>query len=255
MLGRVFGSFVLALALGIGTASAETLTLSGEVTYLERIALPEHGSLRISLIDLAAPETPRVLAQGAIATPGQVPLSFTLNFEDSVLAAGMSYGLVAEIVAEGAIWFRNNLPEPVDLAAPDAIEIVVNFAGKIIDPNAAPVVTISPDLLDVTWRAVDIGGVAALPNVESSLSIAADMRAGGRAGCNNYFAQARIDGEMLAFSAVAATRMSCSGPGGEQETKFFEALAATRFWRLSGDTLTLVDANGRDLARLIRTAL
>ena len=67
--------------------NAGQTTLSGEVTYRERIALPENGTLRILLVDLAAPDQPRVQAEGAIASPGQVPLSFNLTFDDTIFAA------------------------------------------------------------------------------------------------------------------------------------------------------------------------
>jgi putative lipoprotein len=254
-IGRLIGFVLLALAFSAGAASAAKVTLSGEVTYRERIALPENGSLRISLVDLGDPTLPRVLAEGELATPGQVPLSFELHFDDGVLVEGHGYGIVAEIVAGGAIWFRNNIPYDVDPVAPaEPVSIVVNFAGKIIDPFAKAEVVVSPDLLDVIWRAEEIGGVATDPKVESSLSIAPDMRAGGRGGCNNWFAQAKVDGDGLAFSAVAATRMACAEPVTAQETSFFEALAATRSWRLADDQLYLVDAGGKDMARLRKSS-
>ena len=77
-----FVAAILVLLSTVSMAAAGTLTLSGQVTYRERIALPENGALRISLVDLAQPDQPRVRAEGAIASPGQVPLSFNLNFED-----------------------------------------------------------------------------------------------------------------------------------------------------------------------------
>lgn len=242
----------LALILAMGSASAEVLTLSGEVTYRERIALPENGTLRITLVDLSAPDQPRVQAAGAIASPGQVPLSFTLNFEDSVITEGQSYGLRAEIVSAGQVWFRNETPLAIDIAAPEGIAIVVNFAGRIDDPASRPVIDPAP-ILDVTWTAEEIGGVAVTPG-DSSLSIAADMRAGGRGGCNSYFTQAQIAGDRLAFSAVAATRMACDETVMAQEAVFFDALSATRFWRIEADKLHLLGAGGALVMRLAKAA-
>ena len=58
-----------------------------------------------------------------------------------------------------------------------------------------------------------------------------------------------MNGEALAFSAVAATRMAClSDEMNAQEQSFFAALAATRFWKLRDDRLVLVDAAGAELA-------
>lgn len=238
----------MGLILTLGAAIAEPTTLSGEVTYRERLALPENGTLRLSLVDLAAPDQPRVQAEGAIASPGQVPLSFNLAFDDTILAADRTYGLKAEILSGGQVWFRNTEPLPIDLAAPQAIVIITTFTGRVDDPVASPPVDPRP-LLDVTWTAEQIGGVAVTPD-ESTLSIASDMRAGGKGGCNSYFTQAQLSNDRLAFSAVAATRMACDATVMAQEAVFFDAIDATRFWRLAGDKIELLDAGGRTLMRM-----
>ena len=146
---------ILALLSTIAIASAGTLTLSGQVTYRERIALPENGALRISLVDLATPDQPRVRAEGAIASPGQVPLSFNLHFEDSVILEGHSYGLHAEIVSEGQVWFRNDEPLAIDLAATEGLEVITTFTGRVTDAAAAPAID-PPPILDVSWTAEEI---------------------------------------------------------------------------------------------------
>lgn len=245
------GLAVLALFITLGAASAEQTTLSGEVTYRERIALPENGTLRILLVDLSTPDQPRVKAEGAIASPGQAPLSFKLTFDNSVIAEGHSYGLKAEILAGGQVWFRNAEPLPVDLVTPQAIVVLTTFTGRVDDPSARPAIDPKP-ILDRNWTAEEIGGLAVTPD-DSTLSIASDMRAGGRGGCNSYFTQAQISNDRLAFSPVAATRMACSETVMAREAVFFDALNATRFWRLSGEKLELLDAGGKILMRL-RTA-
>jgi putative lipoprotein len=265
---------VLALLLTLaGPAMAARVTLSGEVTYRERIALPPNGVLTISLIDLEAPAGPRVSAQGKIATPGQVPLSFTLNFEDSVILPNHKYALTSTIAAEdGAIWFLSAEPYPVEPLAPAApIVLVLNRpAPEATEPPEAtetptvteeavlvpePIAPLPPPILDITWRATSIGGNPVGRLIVSSLSIAQDMRAGGRGGCNSWFAQAELNDTNLLFSAVAATRMAClSDDATAQEDAFFAALAATRRWRLDGDVLTLLDGANATLAVLEKSA-
>lgn len=232
-------------------AAAAKLTLSGEVTYRERIALPPGASLTVGLVDLAAPATPRIAAKAALASPGEVPLNFNLNFDDSVLTAGASYGIVAEISGEnGAVWFRNAEPYAVDPRAPAGpILVIVAFTGET--HATTPAAPVTPAILDITWVADSIGGNPVAPNIQSSLSIAADMRAGGRGGCNSWFAQAELGEGTLAFSAVAATRMACvSEAATAQETAWFAALAATRLYRLDGDKLVLLDEARTELATL-----
>lgn len=256
----VLAIFALFIALA-GPALAAKVTLKGDVTYRERIALPPGGTLSVSLIDLATPTQPRVYAKAAIASPGQVPLTFTLNFDESVILPGHSYTLDAEISGpDGTLWFRTAEPYPVDPLAPASpILIIVSLAPHeeqpapepaAVEPASAPA-----PLLNVTWQAVAIGGKPVGRSIVSSLNIASDMRAGGRGGCNSWFAQAEVNAERLLFSAVAATRMAClSEEATAQEDSFFAALAATRFWRLDDTTLTLLDAGGVELAVLEKSA-
>ena len=119
----VLGLFLVLLGvLGAAPAAlAASLTISGEVTYLERIALPPQGTLRISLVDMTQPEQPRIKAEGAIASPGQVPLTFRFNLDDKVIATDRSYGLRAEILSAGEVWFRNDTPLPLNFAGAAAL--------------------------------------------------------------------------------------------------------------------------------------
>src|SRR5690606_24242404 len=153
------------------------VTLSGEVTYRERIALPPGAALRVKLIDLTAPGTPtRVEASAPISTPGQVPLTFTLNFDDGAINADHRPAVVAEISVGIELWFRNATPYEVNPLQPaEAIMIVADFVGRRTlqtGPESAPPEPASvEDLLDRNWRATAIGGEAVAPNVESTLSI------------------------------------------------------------------------------------
>lgn len=241
-----------------GPALADKVTLTGDVTYRERIALPPGGVLTVSLVDLAMPGQPRVTAKAAIAGPGSVPLTFTLNFDESVVLPGHSYALDAEIGGpDGTLWFRTPTAYPIDPLEPtEPIVIVVNRAPEPQEPASVPVgvpppTTTPSPVLNVTWQALTIAGKPVGRGLVSSLSIAPDMRAGGRGGCNSWFAQAELNEQRLLFSAVAATRMAClSDDATAQEDSFFAALAETRFWRLDDKLLVLLDTAGAELAVL-----
>jgi len=249
-------AFAALLLLMVVPALAERITLTGDVTYRERIALPESGTLTVALIDLAQPDRPGLAAAAAIARPGRVPLTFTLNLDTDKLDRNRKYALVAQIAgADGAVWFRNNEPYPIDPLAPAGpVVIIVNFQGFSETPPAAdvpPEPAAPPPILNVTWNAQTIGGNPVVRGSVSSLSIGPDLRAGGRGGCNSWFAQAQVGDGTLVLSAVAATRMACLDDSlSAQETAFFNALAQTRFWRLADGKLTLLDAAGAELAVL-----
>ena len=252
-------SILLLVWAAASPALAESMTLTGEVTYRERIALPANAVLRVRLMDTEKSDGPGPIeARAAIAPGGQVPLTFTLTFDGRTIASGHAYALVAEISSGNVIWFRNAEPYAVNPLLPDdPVIIVTNFTGATSEDSGPPIAVDLPSaapILDVTWRAESIGGKPVIPKSEPTLSIAGDMRAGGRGGCNSYFAQTEIAGESLRFSAVAATQMACTANDiTEQEQSYFAALQSTRFWRLRSGKLVLLDAGGRDLVVLAQS--
>jgi putative lipoprotein len=246
------------LAAMAGPALAEKVSISGDVTYAEKVKLPAGATLEIALVDLAAPGVPRVAASAAISERGKIPLTFTLGFDSKVIAKGHSYGLTAEIVSAGDVWFRTGDPVPVDpLNAAGPVEIVAGFVGIIQSATPAPPPasdTVIDDIIGVTWRAETLDGSPVTAEGHPTISIGGDMRAGGRGGCNSWFSEVALGDGTLAFSAVAATRMACpSADETAEEEAFFDVLAATRFWRIDGEQLILSDAEGATLATFLQS--
>ena len=79
-------------------------------------------------------------------------------------------------------------------------------------------------------------------------------RVSGSAGCNRYTATYTASDEAMRISAAASTRVFCADPPGvmEQEAAFLAALAETASFRLTGDSLQLLDASGNVLVALDR---
>lgn len=259
MLARTFkgaiwillGLFIVALAV---PAHAADVTFSGQVAYRERMALPPDASLVVNLVSL--PGLTRVAgAHAALGGKASSPIQFTLNVRSDVLAAGGSYGLVAEIWTGGYPIFTNVQPVPVDPSAPAGILIPVQYFTP--PPHEAPQQILPPletpnPLLDVVWTVTSIGGDPVQPPDKITLSIAADYRVGGSGGCNSYFAEADFTDKPLSFSPIAGTKMACDPASMAQETRFFAALGATVGYELAGATLKLFDAAGVALVGLVR---
>ncbi len=249
---RIFVA-LLAFALAV-PAMAEDVTFAGLVTYRERMALPEDAALTITLVSL--PGESRITgAHASLGGKAGSPIQFNLNVRSDVIAAGGQYGLVAEILSGGYVIFRNSQPVLVDAAEPEGNIIEVEFSPP--PPHEPPEQILPPietpnPLLDVLWTVTSIGGDPVLHQTEVSFSIAADHRAGGNGGCNNYFTEASFETPPLTFGPIAGTRMACDPAVMAQEARFFAALEATAGYDLVGDTLKLVDAAGIPLAGLIR---
>jgi heat shock protein HslJ len=68
----------------------------------------------------------------------------------------------------------------------------------------------------------------------------------GSAGCNAYTAPYTLNGNALQVGPAASTRMACAAPPGvmEQERAYLAALSTARSYRIEGDRLFLLAADG-----------
>jgi putative lipoprotein len=250
---------LLLMALASPSLSAP-LTLSGSVTYVERIALPEDAVLHLRLIDQNAPGAPaRIDVRAAIGAGGQVPLNFSLAFDDQIILPDHSYAIIAEILSGGRLWFRNFEAYGVSPLAPAApIELTVSFVGEVTTdtltatedemPATAPALPI----LGVVWHGKTLAGQPILSHTDPTFSIGTDNRAGGRGSCNSYFTQVVLDDLSLHVGPITSTKKSCGYDTNMQEQAFFGALRGASSYLIAGDTLTLLDAAGVALATLTR---
>ena len=98
---------------GEGTAMA---TLTGTVSYRERIALPINASINVRLLDVSLMDVPaRVLAEDNISAQGQsVPIPYMLEYDPKLIRDGMSYAVRAEIRdSSGALMWTTDTVHPV----------------------------------------------------------------------------------------------------------------------------------------------
>jgi putative lipoprotein len=252
----------LALLLTLMPALAQSLTIEGTVTYRERIALPAHARLEVSLVRLPG-MVPVVGASTDIPATGGIPMAFTLNIRDVDPGMGPALGLLAKISSGGRVLFRSAQPVRVDLAAGAKVDLLVHYApdprprlGEKLaapdEPLPAPTPAVSTSLHDVVWTLTSIGGKPVTGDRPLTLAIASDNRAGGSGGCNEYFAEAMVDGSALSFGPAAATRMACAESVMTQEADYFAALAAIAAYELDGNSLRLLDAAGIPLIGLVR---
>ncbi len=106
----------------------------------------------------------------------------------------------------------------------------------------------------IEWRLVEAGGTPIPPLTNKRqpyiLLDPVEKKAAGFSGCNNFFGSYELDGALLKFGPVGATRMFCQGEAGEVEMRFMKALQQTRTWERRDGTLLLKD--GESLARFTR---
>jgi putative lipoprotein len=103
--------------------------LNGTVTYTQRMALTPQAEVQVELRDVSAQDaasTSTLIAKQLIATPGQVPIPFSLEYDATKIRGGRTYAISARIVDRGQLQFITEARIPVLTgAAQGPIEIVV----------------------------------------------------------------------------------------------------------------------------------
>ena len=104
-----------------------TAFLTGTVTYRQRIALTPQAEVHVELRDVSVQDVASVpIAKQVIATPGQVPIPFSLEYDPTKIRPGRTYAVSARIVDRGQLQFVTDTRVPVLTGgAPAAVEIVV----------------------------------------------------------------------------------------------------------------------------------
>ncbi len=234
-------ALLVALLLTALPAWAAPDVITGTVTYRERVALPPGASLRVTLVRLDD-GAPVLGASADLDLPGQPPFAFTLNLRSPLSEA--RYGVVAEILRGNRVLFRSAMPSAVDEAG-GPLTVTVEPA------RGTPLLPVQPDmpmpdarLVDHTWSVTSIGGRTDPARFEPDPQPRADLRADGFGGCNDYFAEARLEGETLQFGSPAATRKTCPADLVAQERDFFAALSAISQYEAEPGVLRLLDAAG-----------
>lgn len=109
------------------------------------------------------------------------------------------------------------------------------------------------DLEGTEWELATIGGSAAVAGVSATIVFDENDVAHGSGSCNRFVGGWESGrGDSLTITTGPMTMIACPDPAGAQETAFVNALNRTSSYRLSGDTLTLRNASGNDLATLTK---
>jgi putative lipoprotein len=249
-------------------------SISGSVTYLERIMLPPTAVVEVTMADVARMDAPAdVIATTTFAAHGGPPFPFVLGYDPEQLTTRGRYAVRVTIRAEGRLLFTStqHIPaleldpgQPIVLsrvggrpAAREPVEPVIP-ADEVAGSSAVPVPVTPPvvSLANTYWRLVELDGVAAPLGAGGGeahlvLERGTDV-VRGFAGCNTFRGTYQSSGPDLQFGPLATTRKMCL-EGMDLERALLAALESVAAFHVSGDRLTLADSAGT--ARMLLQAV
>jgi putative lipoprotein len=97
------------------------------------------------------------------------------------------------------------------------------------------------DIKGTAWTVSTIGGQKTVPGAQPTVTFGSDGTISGSTGCNTYSGTYTVDGDKLAVSQLAMTRMACADPAvNAQEAAVTTALTGATSWSIGSDgNLTL----------------
>lgn len=105
----------------------ETASITGVVTYRQRIALTPEAVVQVELRDVSLQDVEApLIARQIIEKPGQVPVGFSLDYDLAAIQKGRAYAISARITDRGQLQFVTDARVPVLAEGPlGPVEIVV----------------------------------------------------------------------------------------------------------------------------------
>lgn len=226
-----------------GAAMAQAGTVTGTVTYLERMAVPPGAVLDVRLVDVSRMDVAATTISSMHHAIDRVPFPFSLAYDDALIDDRMTYAVQASILVAGKAMYRSTESHQVlTRGAPKNIDIVVQ--------RMAPTEP-APGLDNTAWVVTDIKGRVIIADKLPTIEFAEGGKFGADSTCNRVAGTAEIDGTRISFpKAMAMTRMACAEPYEKLQRDFVDALGEVAGFELNGDRLALVNAAGVTVLQL-----
>jgi uncharacterized lipoprotein YbaY len=123
--------------LKVQNASGEVVLIydaavTGTVTYLQRIALPDDAVVEVKLLDVSIADAEAVtISEQTIANPGQVPIPFELLYDPQDIDPRNTYSVQVRITngAGDLIFINNSAFLVLTQGNPSTVEVIVEPVG------------------------------------------------------------------------------------------------------------------------------
>ena len=259
MLTKSAFAAVLACSLPLGLAACATIpadevtraamvqTVSGTLSYRERIALPPGATKEIVVSDITLGDNRETILSRSMQPirVGAPPVPFSIDVSQLNMTDGPLYGLRAFIrEPDGSIMFRTSSP------------VLLNMRGDRVDVGDVQLfmtssddrgMTAIPGMRDGTWRVTQIGNDVVPPDSAPKMTFGVDGRFYGTTGCNNFISSYELSGSSLDLAAIGASRRACEPGLMEQERRFLNAISVVENASLAQEGFLILEGSGQRL--------
>lgn len=218
-------------------ANQQKLSVTGNIIYRERIALPKGSIINIKLVDISRQDTSSITIteQEIVTNRQQVPIPFKLEYDTKDIKPNHTYAVQARITIQDKLAFISTKVYPVITKGnPNKVEVLV----QKISSNSSKSQSYIGE-----WLLEDLGGMGVIDNLQTTMQLTEDGKIYGNAGCNRYTGSYTIKDNQLKISPLATTFKMCSPAIMDQEMKFLKALSSTTKINYDGNFLFIESDN------------
>jgi heat shock protein HslJ len=166
-------------------------------------------------------------------------VGYTIDGANLAFGMGMSTLMACPEPAMSAEQaFNAALPTVVSYAIAGDTLVLLDAEGNAVMEFAAF------QLAGSSWDLIMLNNASLPEGTSATIAFDGEM-ATGLAGCNNFRAAYTLDGTDLSVGMAMTTRKMCPEPQMELEREFLAALEAVVAYQVHGDTLSLLDNEGR----------
>lgn len=231
----------VAVAFGVYLFTARepggTASITGTVSYRERIALPAGSTIEVQILNTSKSDaSDKVFAEIGFITKGEnVPVPFLITYDPTKIIAGDSYALSARILVDEEVRWASGANTPFL----DANGVPVASADLML--VSAPASISAADLSGKTFHMVSYNGTAIPEDAVYTVGFSDDAMQ--VQVCNSMSGPIVLQDSMLRGTLVS-TLKACATPPGimDVEAGMQSMFASGASVSLSGNNLTLSGA-------------
>ncbi|WP_392339349.1 YbaY family lipoprotein [Moritella marina] len=218
-------------------------TLTANVFYLQRIALPPGAQVSLILEDVSKMDVAaEVIAKQTITAASAPPYAINLSYNETLIKPQHRYALRAQITLDGQLLFTNT--EQVDAfanAGAKPTEILVSQVRHEAKSDG------QVSLIDTHWQLSMLGTQAITADITQQhphlVFTQDDNKVVGFAGCNRFSGRYDVLTNNVSLTELATTKKMCFQQM-NLETQFLTALSATDNYKVIDKILTLYSNTG-----------
>lgn len=228
----------------------EQMSISGKVTYRERIALAPGHSLKVTVSDVSIADraAPVVAEISRKLVDEQIPLSFEIDVQNNQLSPHNQYNIRAVILdSDGNLAWTTDTVYLIDSAL-DHQDVgslnLIRVSASVRQSNDN-----NSTLAGSSWQVEDVASGGIIDRSNLTLVFGENGMISGSSGCNQYNGGYAVNGNKLDVGKVAGTRMACPPALMDLEQKFLSILDDAREYSIDEQRgkLTITAADGQTL--------